>query len=268
MATSDTDIMSDRPGVLSMKFLQDQENLWRERVPKNVLTWVVCSVKSATRHNINYRIFAAEADIDADLGKAAEFFSRASVKGVVEEHEAQYVLRLMWRFLLRNIAICDSCRVSAVLREWGEPWYWTLWRLKDRLLLRLLAGVATGFLVLSASSGLLSILTQAAEYQHWPWLWAILTFSVATVYLLACSEVERRVGRRPPWVILRRGAYITALGILYACGGGIIEYFGAQSLGLGRFVPARFCVVSASTALVLGFVLQLFWEERALGDPL
>jgi hypothetical protein len=265
---AETDIMSDCPELPARQFCQNREDLWRKRNPEGILRWVMCAIKSGTWHSINYRIFAAETDIDADLGKAAEFFSQTSVNGVMAERHAQYVLRLMWRFLLRNIAICDSCRVSAVLREWGEPWYWTLWRLKDRLLLRLLAGVATGFLVLSASSGLLSILGQAAACQHWPWLWLILIFSVATVYLLACSEVERRVGRRPFWVILRRGAYITVLGVLYACVGGVIQYFGAQNLGLGRFAPARFCVVSASTALVLGFVLQLFWEERALGDPL
>lgn len=265
---AETDIMSDCPELPASQFRQNREDLWRKRIPEDVLRWVTCSVKSGTWHNLDYRIFATEADIDADLGKAAEFLGPASVKGIMVERHAQYVLRLMWRFLLRNIAICDSCRVSAVLREWGEPWYWTLWRLKDRLLLRLLAGVATGFLVLSASSGLLAILAQAAGCQHWRWLWGILVFSVASVYFLACSEVERRVGRRPCWVILRRGAYITALGILYACAGGVSQYFGAQSLGLGRFVPARFCVVCASTALVLGFVLQLFWEERALGDPL
>jgi hypothetical protein len=260
--------MSERPELTPERFLQRRDDLWYDRIPTDVHEWVMCSIKSGTRHNINYRIFATEVDVDADLGKAAEFFCQASVNGVMAERHAQYVLRLMWRFLLRNIAICDSCRVSAVLREWGEPWYWTLWRLKDRLLLRLLAGVATGFLVLSASSGLLSILAQAADCQHWPWLRAIPAFSVATVYLLACSEVERRVGRRPFSVILRRGTYITALGILYACVGGVIQYLGAQSLGLGRFAPARFCVVSASTALVLGFVLQLFWEEQPLGDPL
>jgi hypothetical protein len=134
-------------------------------------------------------------------------------------------------------------------------------------MLRLLAGVATGFLVLPASSGLFDVLARIAQPSHWPGYLSVVLGSVCIVYMLAIAEIQRRVARRPWHLILWRALYLTALGTAYAILGGLFLGWAASHLNM-PWMTARLMIVWSSSALLLGFILQLFWEERPLGDPL
>jgi len=250
-------------------FLQKRESVLEEsRKPPEVRAWIHAAVKPTTQLYQDYRVYANAVDIDKDIGEAAFAFGKPCVDPelhLLKGPEAQYILRLLWRFLLRDLAICDAPLVSAELMGWGEPWYWLCWRRKDYLLPRLFAAVASGFLVLSASSGLFDAIQRLSAHAVGVALLSLL--SVAIVYALACAEVQRRVGRRPKKVILRRGLYVTGLGLLYAIAGGVIEYAAASHLNMPWMTP-RLMIVWSASALLLGFILQLFWEERPLGDPL
>jgi hypothetical protein len=86
------------------------------------------------------------------------------------------------------------------------------------------------------------------------------------VFGLAVAEVQRRVGRRSWSVIVSRAAIITGVGTVYAAIGGWLVYRGGDSLGLTS--SCRFAAAGASIAFLLGFVFQLFWQERSIADPL
>jgi hypothetical protein len=245
-------------------FLDDRKKLWRGRDRVRVCAWFEDTLNPDSFKYQCYRIYGL--NVDRDIERAAWYLRKKRTPLVKEE--AEYALRQMWRFLLRNYAVRESCRIGRILNEWGEPWPWRVWRWKDRFFPRLFVGVVAGFLLLSASSELTSILESIAEPESGrdAWFWGLIAAGPIIVLLLAIAEVQRRVGRRPWPVIVGRAAIITALGIVYAAVGAGVIYVGSEPLG--KVVCGRFAEVCASMALLLGFVFQLFWQERSIADPL
>jgi hypothetical protein len=125
----------------------------------------------------------------------------------------------------------------------------------------LLVGVLLGFFTLGASSGVTDGI-QALRFHTW---WPVPVACVTLVSLLAFADVERRVGRGK---IAARACRIVGFGVLYAALLAWSLYGGAAALGLTRchFWPVP--VMWGSVALVLGFVFQLFWQDRSIGEPL
>jgi hypothetical protein len=247
--------------VEDLTFQERRESLWKNQNPDDIRKWLNEAIKPDTQGRQDYRIQGA--DIDDDVARGAEFY-RKTLCG--DREYAMYVLRLMWRFLLRDYALCEACHVGRVLKDWGEPWHWRWWRGLSLLLPRLGIAIFAGFLILSSSSGLISLINAASRPEHRGWLIGLPVAAAIIVYGFSVGEVQQRLGRRPWGVILFRGAMVAAIGAAYAAAGGVIQYFGARSLCIAAS-PA-FCALCAAAALVLGFVLQLFWQDRSIAEPL
>jgi hypothetical protein len=247
------------------EFIARRNALWT-KPDKEIHHWVVEAVRPGKSLSQFYRIFGS--DLDGDLAQGAEALRReceqadASLKAVrIQAHI--YELRLIWRVLLRNYAFCEAMRVGRVLRDLRDPWIWRLWRFKDLLLPRLAMGVFAGFLLLSAGSLTVDILQGASRGAMF---WWVLGGAAVLVFGFAVFDVQRRVGRRPWTVIAGRALVISALGLFYSFVGGLITYYGGWSLG---FRPSASHIVLCSAAsLLLGFIFQLFAQERSIGDPL
>ena len=86
------------------------------------------------------------------------------------------------------------------------------------------------------------------------------------VVALAFANVQRQIGRASGVSLFGRSLVLTVYGIVYASAGAAIHYWGAPRLGY--VVTGPFVCLCAASAMLLGFVFQLFWQEQALGDPL
>jgi len=208
-----------------------------------------------------YRVFSA--DIDGDLGKLAKAFPTQPSNAPAEYH--LYYLKHLWRFLLRRYAFREAKDVGRVMRELGEKRPDRVWRLKDPWLPRLAVAVFAGFLVLASSSTLLDILSKASTGKR-SWVWFGLA-QVAMVYALAVADVQKRISRRPWRQIFSRAGKITVRGLFYGLVGGALQCVLGPAICWPKTPPATLALCSLM-AVVLGFTLQLFWQEGSIGDPL
>jgi hypothetical protein len=208
-----------------------------------------------------YRVFGA--DIDGDLGRLAKAFPTKPSNAPTKYH--LYYLKHLWRFLLRRYAFREAKEVGRVMRELGEERGDRVWRLKDPLLPRLAVAVFAGFLVLASSSTLLDILWKASTGKR-SWVWFELA-QVAMVYALAVADVQKRISRRPWRQIFSRAGKITVRGLFYGFLGGALQSLVGPAICWPK-TPAAMLALCSLMAVVLGFTLQLFWQEGSIGDPL
>lgn len=242
-------------------FPEIRQTLWKEKNPNEIRNWIKDAINPETKLFQLYRMHRQ--DVDTDVAWAAQYFVTSSA---AEQPDCQFGLRLMWRFLLRNYAFFAAFRISTALGCMGEPWIWRFWRWKDLFLWRLAMSVLAGFLLLSASSLLFEILKAAAGSARHSWLLALPPVVLLFVFLLAVTDVQRRIGRRSWPLIVERSALVTVIGSIYASVGGLVIHLCSGSLGMTA--PPSLVVLSSATALLLGFVFHLFWEDRSIGDPL
>ena len=177
--------------------------------------------------------------------------------------ESQYVLRQLWVFLFRRYAFSEAKAVAGSLSE-ERHWFNRVWRFKDWLLWRLMVGIFAGFLLLGSNSSLIQILDKAHECFRWQV--AILGLCLAFSFFIVFFDLERRIGCAGWRVMVPRLFHVLVRALIYACLGGLVQYFGARSLGF--IAPREFVVLCSAAAIVLGFLFQLIWQEHSIGDPL
>jgi hypothetical protein len=141
---------------------------------------------------------------------------------------------------------------------------WRWWRRKDYLLPRLAIGVLLGFFTLGASSGVVDAIYKLRMATWWPVPLACLLI----VGALALTDVQRRLGRARASVILRRSLVIVGFGAFYAATGAWLLYWGGGKLGYSVCHYEAEVTMCGGVALLLGFVFQLFWQDRSIGEPL
>jgi hypothetical protein len=90
---------------------------------------------------------------------------------------------------------------------------------------------------------------------------------VAMVYALAVADVQKRISRRPWRQIFSRAGKITLRGLIYGLLGGALQGAVGPTICWPKTSPAMLALCSLM-AVVLGFTLQLFWQEGSIGDPL
>jgi len=164
---------------------------------------------------------------------------------------------------MRRYAIPEARQIGRLLAQ-GESHGWRWLRQTAYYYPRLLVGVLLGFFTLGASSGVTDAIL-SLRYSVW---WPVPVASLMLVSLLAVADVERRVGRGPGNQILKRALGITGFGALYAALLAAAIYWAARGLGLTGCHYWPVPMMWASVALTLGFVFQLFWQDRSIGEPL
>ena len=112
-------------------------------------------------------------------------------------------------------------------------------------------------------------------------------FQIIITFLLSFMEVQEQVGRLKPSIVLCRAATLTVIGLSYGLLGAIIQYEIGQHLswiqcaslaakpGVATTIVESCYQHSLSlalscglTAVTLGNIFQLFWQDRSVGDPL
>ncbi|MBZ5506046.1 MAG: hypothetical protein LAO78_11215 [Acidobacteriia bacterium] len=244
-------------GINLDNFKDKHAKLWKDENPEEIRDWIKKSIDSTSGTHQLYRILLI--DLDADVANAAPY-----IAGLKNSGESLFGLTRMWQFLLRHHAFGAALVVSSSLKKAGEPLPWRLWRLKDLLHWRLAIGILAGFLLLSSSSLLQDILKSAQAKRGW--LACLPAVSLAAIFLHTLANVLNRTAGLPRLTALARAAVVTFIGAAYAAVGGFAIYMGARNLQMTP--PLGLVLLSSATALLLGFVFHLFWQDRSIGDPL
>ncbi|MBZ5724343.1 MAG: hypothetical protein LAP87_05040 [Acidobacteriia bacterium] len=247
----------DPPGA---KNVRGEWSLEHERDLERIRLWIREAVNPASDLAQVYRKLQPGLDLEEDILTGLPAFERTPGLGPLEAH---YSLRMLWRVLLRRHAIREAKQAGALLAA-GEGRAWRCARRLSYYYPRLLVGVLLGFFTLGASSGVASAI-ETLRFHAW---WPVPVGSIVLVAFLAVADVERRVGRVPGKTILARALRVLAFGIVYAALLAGIAYRVAAAVGLTACHYGPVPVMWGSVALVLGFVFQLFWQERSIGEPL
>jgi hypothetical protein len=236
--------------------------MWTERTDHEIEIWIVAAIDpggGAVPHF--YR--EQEKNIDQDIAKAASRIKSGQEKGSADWRAAAYTLRMLWRYALRRYSLGAAWAIHRQLRRLKEPLLWQVWRWKDVLLLRLAVGVIAGFVALTGCGSLVDALYVAGPMGYF---YGILGACAVVILAMATADVQRQIGRRSWRAIAMRALYVTGVGCFYGGIGGLIQWAGGRALGMWVF--PRAVILTSAAAVVLGFVFQLFWQDRSIGDPL
>jgi len=220
-----------------------------------VQTWYEKTVEPGGEYYRYYRVFGN--DIDHDLVKMAKCFAKSSTG--FKENSSKYRLRQIWRLLMQHYAVWDAWHVARILRKYESvrtDLAWWLMRGAAYFFPRLWLAVTAGYVVILGSSDLQGYLQAAAPS---PW------FRVPLVLLavfLGMADVQRRVGRRFRTMLLR-SFHLLAIGGVAAVAIGIFTAWAG-----GCAIDEQVWLVRPVTALTLAFVVQLFWQDRSIAEPL
>jgi len=277
----------------ALGYHEELEKAAPDALPAWTRYWIMDAI---TAHTVPYEQYRKmEWDLDEDIRKAVNAFQPAPGKspaicpacghGIKGEFEYQWEdvafdLRQIWRRLRRRYAFRSARAIENKLwevekRVWGHakpeekrmrghPYLFRLWRWKDLLLCRLFLAVLAGFVLVMSSSGLVKLLRQIDCLGLVGWAAG---GAMVFAYGLALVEVQRRIGRRR-WLtdLCRRAAVVTAFGAGWAVLGAVLVFLAGGRLGLP--VSIGFAALWAASALVLGFLFQLFWQENSIAEPL
>ena len=195
-------------------------------------------------------------DLDEDL--------LACAKKLDEEHASVFYLKVIWRVLMQNYAVIKAFKVGKLLRRSGEPMWWSFWRLVQGYSLpRLWVALIIGYVPLLGSDRFRRLLAGWAA-QSSPWEIALSAICVFIFYL-GMTDVQRRVGRAWGRVLLR-SLYLFIYGAAYAAVAWGLHCSGW--LTLGRQPDPHYALLLAACALLLGHMVQLFWTDNSVSDPL
>jgi hypothetical protein len=222
----------------------------------SIRDWIVESVDRESFVHEQYR--EMEWDLETDIHENASAFCPGSS---YKKETASRDLRQIWRSLMGRYAFGVAMSIEQRIWESEEKIPWRLWRWKDMAMWRLGIAVLVGFGLLASSSGTMAMIRRIHGLGA-SWYFAAAEFVV--VFFLALVEVQRRVGRRPWWrVLLWRAFWVTAAGALWALPGAALQY------SLKRPAPPVDVLgLCCSTAVLMGFVFQLFWQDRSIAEPL
>jgi hypothetical protein len=172
-------------------------------------------------------------------------------------------LGLLHRFVLRRYAFTEAGAIRKEMKKL-ETGPWRLWFNHSFLLWRLLVGVLAGFLLLASSGSVVDALYRACKDHPVLSGW-LMVAEILVVLTLAFHEVLRRNGRSQLCLLICRIGQFVLRGIVYAAAGGAVQYYLGLELKFDVSLP--FVVLSSLAALVLGFVFQIIWQDRSIGDP-
>ena len=235
-------------------------SLEREEDLERIRLWIREAVRPTSDLAQLYR--KLELDLEDDIVRSFPAFEKTPCFGPLEAH---YSLRMLWRVLLRRYAIRKAREVDGPLAPYETGGFWRYWRIKDVYFPRLLVGVLLGFFTLGSSSGIVDTIYRMRCHCWWPLAPAV---CVAGVFLLAFADVQRQVGRLSPPEIASRAGRVLIFGALFAVLGGAVQWLRAVALAYGVDRYGAIATMCAGVALLLGFVFQLFWQDRSIGEPL
>ena len=199
-----------------------------------------------------YRIVAKDRDIDSDLEECTRDLN-------AKDDWDFYYLKVSWRVLMRDYALPEALRVGKKLAE-REAWHWRLWRwLQGYSMPRLWVAMMIGYVGMLSADRVLRQLEALAGGYFWRSMAAVLLL----VFYLGMSDVQHRVGRH--WGrVWKRSAVVFGYGLVFSAGAWRVHCFCWPTGHPGR----RYAALLAACALALGHLVQLFWTENSISDPL
>jgi len=211
--------------------------------------WAGLMIEDPRMHSL-YRMYTPGVNFDADLLACAH-------KLDPQDPARVYYLKVIWRALMQNYAICEAWKVGKLLESWS------VWRLiQGYSLPRLWVALAIGYVPLFGSDRLRRLLAGLAA-QSGPRHLALVAMLVFTFYL-GMTDVQRRVGRAWGRVLLRSlGLFV--LGAAYAGAAWRLHCSGWLT---GMPPDPYYSLLLAACALLLGHMVQLFWADGSVSDPL
>jgi hypothetical protein len=235
-------------------------SLEREGDLERIRFWIQEAVRPGSQLAQLYRELEPEFDLENDIVRSLPAFERTPCFGKLESH---YALRMLWRVLMRRYGFVRAGQVGRYLSR-GESWVWRWWRRKDYLLPRLAVGVLLGFFTLGASSGVVDAIYKLRLATWWP----VPVVCLVVVGMLSLTDVQRRLGRARFRAILSRAIAVVGFGVFYAASGAGLLYWHGGKLGYSVCHYEAEVAMCGGVALLLGFVFQLFWQDRSIGEPL
>ena len=226
---------------------------------------VKAAVQKDTRTHQCYRIYGV--DVDADILHTAKFDLATENfrkdQGFTDD-EASYDFRLFWRVLMRHYAFGHAIRLEPVLIK-REGLGLLLWRfLSAYLVPRLAAAVSLGFFSQMGAGDLTKMLGLIASKGE-PAVWWVFLGVAAASFFIVMTDVQRRIGRR--WgAIIVRSTGLTVLSGVYGGIGYCLNY--ALAKWLDECWDWKYKALCAAVAILLAHLLQLFWQDRSIGEPL
>ena len=196
-----------------------------------------------------YRMYTPKVNFDADLLECANKLDSTDPATV-------FYLKMIWRALMQNYAFPEALKVGKLLP-------WSVWRLLQGYSLpRLRVALAIGYVPLFGSDRLRRVLHDLAA-QSGPRNLALAAMCVFIFYL-GMTDVQRRVGRAWGRVLLRSlGLFV--LGAAYASAAWGLHCSGWLT---GGAPDPHYALLLAACALLLGHLVQLFWADNSVSDPL
>jgi hypothetical protein len=248
------------PSTVSDKGRCHGWSLEREGELARIRFWIQEAVRPGSQLAQLYRQLEPDMDLEEDIVRSLPAFERTPCFGKLESN---YALRMLWRVLMRRYGFARAVQAGGYLSR-SEGLAWRIWRRKDYLLPRLAVGVLLGFFTLGASSGVVDAIYRLRLETWWP----VPVACLLIVALLSLADVQRRLGRAAFGVILRRAIAIAGFGAVYAAFGARLLYWVGEKLGYSVCHYDAEVTMCGGVALLLGFVFQLFWQDRSIGEPL
>ena len=241
--------------------------------PALIRKWVTAALEPGTVVHEQYDVMAW--DLDRDLCQTRRAFWP---EGDYLLENANRDLRRIWRQVVGRYALGEAWRIEDQLWKveqtiWkvltdeqrkfsANPISLRLWRWKDHLLWRLGVAALAGYALLMSSTGLWDVLHKI-DKGHFVGR-AILICGLAT-FLLALAEVERRAGRRPWRVLGWRALGMMACGAFWTLLLMVAHSIFSEWLGFDH--TRELVLLSGASALLLGHVFQVFWQDRSVAEP-
>jgi hypothetical protein len=210
--------------------------------------WVANAMKRDSLVARVYKYHEGKWDLTADIARCLP---------VIARDDSAVPLRRIWHFLMSRADLGAALTAGSYLGK-KEGVGQRVLRMLDLAAPRIFAAVLIGFILTGSNSILLAVYARlscrpAAAY-------ACAALCLVLVFGIALVKVQ--TGRK----LLRRGVYLTAVGIFWGSIGGCIQFFLGPKLG---FHPDwTYSLLCSAGSLAQGFVFQLFWDERPVTEPL
>jgi len=217
--------------------------------------WAGLMIENPIMRNL-YRMYTPDVDLDVDLLACA-------AKLHADDQARVFYLKMIWRVLMQNYAIPEGLKVGKLLRCSGERLRWSVWRvIQGYSLPRLWVALIIGYVPLFGSDRLRRLIAGLAA-QSSP---RNIAFSAICIFIfyLGMTDVQRRVGRSWRRVLLR-SLILFLYGVVYAGAAWGVHCSGWLT---GRPADPHYALLLAACALMLGHMVQLFWTDNSVSDPL
>lgn len=245
-----------------------KDNVFSDGVTaRDALQWCVLLQREDSAQHRLYRALDVDPEIDVELFVQRKWNDYQKIRKHAQPVDRQLMvheLKTAWRYFMRRYAFWRAVRVLTKLAVCNPEWL--LPRVVSLFLPRLVIATGVGLLAILSSGELTRFARTLACSPDSARNWLISCVLIG--WVLCWFEVQRRVGRQFGNLLLR-SAGLLIWGLAVAM---LMSYLVEDRIWVSilneLMLPSGAKWVLGGGSLVLGQVLQSFWEEGSIGDPL